>query len=170
VTYGVRSPVSMVMVPGDAMGAVPVAKLPLPRWDGGALANANAERAGGGGGTETNGGDAKRQKTTTMDVRTSSTSSGESCRGSEALTPASEVVLGDLTPLPFGFDAFDYTNERDETKDERREENLTETTTPTPVVDDLFLDEDALDAIFDAIPSDEGDDIEFKSLISCLAA
>jgi hypothetical protein len=34
----------------------------------------------------------------------------------------------------------------------------------------LFLDEDALDAIFDAIHSDEGDDIEFKSLISCLAA
>ena len=115
VTYGVRSPVSMVMVPGDAMGAVPVAKLPLPRWDGGALANANAERAGGGG-TETNGGEAKRQKTTTMDVRTSSTSSGESCRGSEALTPASEVVLGDLTPLPFGFDAFDYTRDAFRTK------------------------------------------------------
>ena len=116
VTYGVRSPVSMVMVPGDAMGAVPVAKLPLPRWDGGAFANANAERAGGGGGTETNGGEAKRQKTTTMDVRTSSTSSGESCRGSEALTPASEVVLGDLTPLPFGFDAFDYTRDAFRTK------------------------------------------------------
>jgi hypothetical protein len=34
----------------------------------------------------------------------------------------------------------------------------------------LFLDEDALDAIFDAIPSDEGDDIEFQSLIARIAA
>jgi len=126
VTYGVRSVefASPVMFGGSET----MAKLPLPRWDGGAFANAKVNA-----GTETTeeGATAKRQKTTTgvaPDVvrQQTSTSSGESSYGSEALTtmttmttttPASEVVLGDLTPLPFDFDdAFDYTRDAFRTK------------------------------------------------------
>lgn len=122
VTYGVRSVefASPVMFGSETM-----AKLPLPRWDGGAFANAFANA-----GTEATeeGATAKRQKTTGVapDVvrQQTSTSSGESSYGSEALTttmttttPASEVVLGDLTPLPFDFDdAFDYTRDAFRTK------------------------------------------------------
>ena len=125
VTYGVRSVefASPVMFGSETT----MAKLPLPRWDGGAfMANAKAVTATEGGAH------AKRQKTTGVvpDVRQqTSTSSGESSYdGSDVLTtttktttttttPASEVVLGDLTPLPFDFDdAFDYTRDAFRTK------------------------------------------------------
>jgi hypothetical protein len=124
VTYGVRS-VEFAALPnammfGSETAAMGGAKLPLPRWDGGAFA-ANAKAV-----TATEGATAKRQKTTGVvpDVRQqTSTSSGESSYdGSGALTtttttPASEVVLGDLTPLPFDFDdAFDYTRDAFRTK------------------------------------------------------
>ena len=122
VTYGVRS-VEFAALPnammfGSETAAMGGAKLPLPRWDGGAFA-ADAKAV-----TATEGATAKRQKTMGVvpDFRQqTSTSSGESSYdGSGALTttttttttttPASEVVLGDLTPLPFDFDdAFDYT-------------------------------------------------------------